>query len=182
MSSTKKHAPLFRIGDWVSFEFGPSRMSAKVIEDRGPLGVRGRRVYRVQPDEQPGDASAFEMPEDELEAATPPVRQSYHVRYHRQNGTHVWRATTNVGEVYRGVKAKGAIGYATATWEGERQEDQNTAAVDVLLEVDSRYGEPGFEIDQKTKRAMVDEARALADEMFLSRHPRTQVTHTSLVG
>jgi hypothetical protein len=181
MSSTKKHPPLFRIGDWVSFDYGPKKVFAKVLEDRGPLGVRGRRLYRVQPDDQLGEASAFEMPEDELVTASPPVRQSYEVRYHREGGTNAWRATTKVGEVYRGVKAKGAVGYSTAFWEGESKQGPSSATVSVLLEVDPQFGEPEPDIHPNVDRAMVDTARAMADEMFLSRHPRAQITHASLV-
>jgi hypothetical protein len=76
MSSTKNQPPLFRIGDWVKFDYGPKKVSAKVIEDHGPLGVHGRRLHRVQLDEKLGDASAFEMPEDELDATPAPVRLS----------------------------------------------------------------------------------------------------------
>jgi len=183
MSSTKKHAPRFHIGDWVSFNYGPEKMLAKVLEDRGPLGVRGRRLYRVQPDDQLGQASAFEMPEDELVMEAPPVRQSYDVRYHREEGATVWRATTRIGAVYRGVKATGAVSYSTAFWEGgESKGPANSATVSVLLEVDPHYGEPGVELHPNVKRMMVDTARAMADEMFLSRHPRARIMHTPLVG
>ena len=84
MNSAKEQTPLFHIGDWVTFQYGPAKVSAKVVEDRGPIGVQGRRLYRVQLGEKRGDASSFEMPENELETALPPVPQPYRVRYVRQ--------------------------------------------------------------------------------------------------
>jgi hypothetical protein len=178
MSSAKKQATRFRVGDWVSYDYGSTKGLAKVIEDRGPLGVRGSRLYRIQPDEQ-RESSAFEMPEDELAAAPPPVRQSYDIRYHRLGHTNDWRARTNVGEVYRGVKSKGAVGYSTGFWQGESQEELKSASVSVLLEVDARYGEPGLVVPPEVEHDMVELARSLADEMFLSRHPRAKITHFS---
>jgi hypothetical protein len=61
MNSAKKPGPRFRVGDWVSFQYGPRQVSAKVVEDRVRLGVLGQRLYRVQLDEKLGDASAFEV-------------------------------------------------------------------------------------------------------------------------
>jgi hypothetical protein len=56
MNSHKTHGPRFRIGDWVTFQYGPKKVFAKVVEDRGPLGVRGQRLYCVQLDEELGEA------------------------------------------------------------------------------------------------------------------------------
>ena len=50
MSSTKKETPRFHIGDWVKFDYGPKKVTARIVEDRGPLGIQGRRLYRVQLD------------------------------------------------------------------------------------------------------------------------------------
>jgi hypothetical protein len=83
MSSIKSQGPRFRTGDWVAFQYGPRKVSAKVLEDRGILGALGQRLYRVQLDEKLGDASAFEVPEDELDTAAPTLRQAFHVRYFR---------------------------------------------------------------------------------------------------
>jgi hypothetical protein len=180
MNSAKKSAPLFRIGDWVSFNYGPKRAIAEVLEDRGPLGVRGRRLYRIQippADDPSGEPSAFEMPEDELVTASPPVRQSYTIRYVRQGHTNDWRATTKIEDVHRGVKAKGAVSYTTGYWAGEGQDEPRSASVSVYIEVDPRYGEPGFVVAPDVEQGMVGLARSLADEMFLSRHPRAKISH-----
>jgi hypothetical protein len=45
---------------------------AQIVEDRGPLGVKGRRLYRVRLDPEQGETSSFEVPEEELEAAEGP--------------------------------------------------------------------------------------------------------------
>jgi len=56
-----------RVGDRVRFGKAPSRWSAVVIEDRGKLGVGGRRIWRVRTlSKSPGAAFETEIPEDEL--------------------------------------------------------------------------------------------------------------------
>jgi hypothetical protein len=61
----------FRVGNWVTLLYGPRVVLAKVIEDRGPLGWRGRQIYAIQLDRrQDEEPTILEMPEDELTAAT----------------------------------------------------------------------------------------------------------------
>jgi hypothetical protein len=182
MRSATKQAPVFHVGDWVRFDYGPKKVSARIVEDRGPLGVHGHRLYRVQLDEideKLGGASTFEMPENELDATPPPARLSYDVRYIRQGKTNAWRATTNKNGLLKGVKAAGAIRYSTAAWEGEQRDDAMYATVDVLLEVDPRFGDAEFHVDPSIWADMAKRAIALADEMFLSRHPRARVEHAA---
>ena len=71
MSTAKVLAKRLRVGDWVSFQFGPRRAWAQVIEDRGRLGVKGQRYYRIRLDQTATDPFEFEMPADELELAVP---------------------------------------------------------------------------------------------------------------
>jgi hypothetical protein len=56
-----------------------------VIEARGPLGIKGRHLYRVRVIRDAEEADAFEMPEDELEAAAPPARGAV-LEYLRRGG------------------------------------------------------------------------------------------------
>ena len=42
MSSVKKAPPRFHIGDWVKFDYGPKKVSAMIVEDRGLLGIQGQ--------------------------------------------------------------------------------------------------------------------------------------------
>jgi hypothetical protein len=195
MSSTKKPPPRFHVGDWVRFDYGPRKVSAKIVEDRGPLGLHGRRIYRVSvPVTDPGmalndpttshlpeildaQAATFEVPENELETELPPVRLSYRVKYARPGSGNVWNATTTKEGVWKGVKAKGAVAYTTAHWRGEHVDDQRYAAVQVLLEVDPLLDAAALDASPQLQRELAERAEALADEMFLSRHPRAQVRH-----
>jgi hypothetical protein len=59
-------SPLFRKGDLVSFVFGTGPVTGQVIEDRGCLGVGGRRLYGIKFEISPGDPRYIEMPEAEL--------------------------------------------------------------------------------------------------------------------
>ena len=69
MSIAQRKTPRFKVGEWVSFHYGPQEVWAQVIEDRGALGVNHRRLYRVRLDEEFADPVAFEVPEDDLVSA-----------------------------------------------------------------------------------------------------------------
>ena len=72
MAKIKKNGevrrPLFKIGDIVSFPFGDGRITAKVVEDRGCLGIGGRRLYGVHFEINPGEQRYGEVPEEEMSA------------------------------------------------------------------------------------------------------------------
>jgi hypothetical protein len=74
--STAKSA-LFRVGDWVSLLYGPRRVLAQVVEDRGRLGVRRRRLYGIRLEFAEGESTTFEVAEDDLEAATEADRAAW---------------------------------------------------------------------------------------------------------
>lgn len=63
--------PVFRVGDRVYVGGSESLVEATVIEDRGQLGVGGRRLYRIRydPDEF-GNAFESELGVAELRAVT----------------------------------------------------------------------------------------------------------------
>ncbi len=69
MSKSRKQGPQFHVGDWVSLLYGTRRVFAQVIEDRGPLGVNGRRLYRIRLDQDQDEAGTFEVREEYLAAA-----------------------------------------------------------------------------------------------------------------
>ncbi len=77
MSSTKEQAPLFRVGDRVSLLYGIRRTLARVIEDRGPLGVHGRRLYRVCLDLGQDEATSIEIREEDLKAESAPEKVTW---------------------------------------------------------------------------------------------------------
>jgi hypothetical protein len=47
-------------------------MLAEVIEDRGPIGIGGRRLYTVEFRLDPWNEHTSEVPEDSLEAVVDP--------------------------------------------------------------------------------------------------------------
>ena len=99
------------------------------------------------------------------------LRQEVSVTYARQDTTNVWNATTKPGEFHRGVRAKGAVAYTTASYEGEKREDQRFAIVSVLVEIDPKFDERAFLERPDTRRMLANQARRMADELFRSKHP-----------
>jgi hypothetical protein len=67
MSAAHRQTPRFRVEDWVSFPYGSRRVWAQIIEDRGSIGVKRRRLYRVRICDEQTEEVTFEVPEDELE-------------------------------------------------------------------------------------------------------------------
>jgi hypothetical protein len=55
------------VGEWVLLPLGEDPLEAQVIEDRGNLGYKGRRLLRVAvPMEEGGEPMEFEVPEADL--------------------------------------------------------------------------------------------------------------------
>lgn len=67
-SNRTKRARL-RVGDRVSFQFGLDRVVGTIIEDRGNIGFRGRRLLRVRVPRSDTDDLVTEVPADKLSAA-----------------------------------------------------------------------------------------------------------------
>lgn len=61
----------FRKGDLVRFRLGMRFVQGEVREDRGPIGVNGRRLYLVEFSGEPqaDSHSLIELPADQLQAA-----------------------------------------------------------------------------------------------------------------
>ena len=69
----------FAVGDLAVVELPAGASEVRVIEDRGPLGIGGRRLVRVEVLE--GDVPiSFELPEELLLEATPERRQQIDLR------------------------------------------------------------------------------------------------------
>jgi hypothetical protein len=64
----KANRPLFKKGDVVSFLFGSGSATGRIVEDRGCLGVGGRRLYGIHFEINPGEQRYIEIPEVELTA------------------------------------------------------------------------------------------------------------------
>lgn len=52
--------PHFKVGDRVRFKIGARRVTGTIVEDRGPIGIDGRQLVRVEV-ECP-DFRQFELP------------------------------------------------------------------------------------------------------------------------
>src|SRR4051812_38769791 len=61
----------WKVGDRISIPFGSGRALGVVTEDRGPLGVGGRRIYQIRVYLSPDEVSVFELPGDELAPPDP---------------------------------------------------------------------------------------------------------------
>ena len=66
--------PRFEVGDWVKLPFGVRIAVAQVIEQRGPLiGPQRKHLYRIRIDREENEPTLLEIPEDEIEPASPPI-------------------------------------------------------------------------------------------------------------
>ena len=74
MARAKTPKAKFKAGDWVSFRYGIRDVVARILEPRGPIGVRQIHRYRIEIPNDDGDPDSFELPEEELHPAAPPVR------------------------------------------------------------------------------------------------------------
>ncbi len=188
MSIGKKRAPRFRVGDPVAFLYGPEKVAGEIVEDRGPLGDYGRRLYRVRISAGRDDESSFEIPEEDIESRdqntntvqSPGLRQEFIITYIRRQKTNKWTATTKRGQLFSGIKAKGAVGYTTGRWEGELEGDENHAIVTVLVECDQTMCDSHSRVRPTAWPAMTATARELADRMFMTRHQDALIEHEGI--
>lgn len=59
----------FRVGNNVRFLFGPNKVRGVIKEDRGPIGLGGRRLYLIQFSLEPDHPMNIELPAEEMELA-----------------------------------------------------------------------------------------------------------------
>lgn len=64
-------SPAFKVGDHVRVPMGRARVLGIITEDRGPIGVHGRRLYQVEIPSDPFEPTTFELPEDAMEPVDP---------------------------------------------------------------------------------------------------------------
>ncbi len=69
----------FRVGDHVTFPWGVGREKGTVIEERGPIGARGRLLYTVEVPNDPFDPTTLEIAADEMEIAEPLGEKELHL-------------------------------------------------------------------------------------------------------
>jgi hypothetical protein len=190
MSTAIKTVPRFQVGDWVVFPFGIRRVLAEIIEDRGPIGHRGRRLYRVRIDRSEPEPTMTEVPEEDLEMAPRGFlslgaarkngisteywpRYEYDVTYVREGKSNNWTVDTKGDRRHEGVRIRGQVGYSTSRYEPEPPGHEQFAVITVLIEYDPRLRDPRD--DPAIWRAMIDEARSLADQGFKAHHPKAVI-------
>ena len=67
--SVSSRAPSFKVGDRVKVPFGFGKATGIVVEDRGAIGIRGRRLFQVEIPMDPYEPMALDLPEEEIEPA-----------------------------------------------------------------------------------------------------------------
>lgn len=128
MSTIRRETRRFRPGDWVTFRYGAKDLIAQVSEARGPLGVDGRRLYRISVPRELAEVDSFEMPEDDLDPAPMPDTTAV-TKYLREGGLleilrsnpgggknqpRVWLTYTPRGDVtHTFIAERGLVGGAT---------------------------------------------------------------------
>jgi len=154
------------------------------VEDRGPVGVQGRRLYQLQIDQSEDGGTASEVPEADLEPA-PAIttaelarenglstqnwpRQAFLVTYKRSKDANVWTASlTPVSS--RAVPpmelGPGGLEYAGGV---------NLKRVRVDLEYDPRLADP--QTSPAIWTSLTKKARRIADAVFKANHPKARVT------
>ena len=103
------------------------------------------------------------------------LRQEFSVTYVKKDDGNTWDAVTRQGELYRGMRANGAVSYTTASYGGEQPDTQRFAIVTVLVEIDPKFDDRATLEHPDMRRMLVREARRLADEMFNARHPDASI-------
>jgi len=78
MSTTNKR-PSFRVGDRVRVDFGRRKLTGVIVEDRGPIGIQGRRLFQVDLPMDPSEPMSVELPEDEMELIPPGAEDKRHL-------------------------------------------------------------------------------------------------------
>jgi hypothetical protein len=186
MSVKKKQAPRFHVGEVVAFLYGPQKVPGEILEDRGQLGLYGHRIYRIRLDRGEEDAGTLEVPESNIlgpwlpayQDEAPGNRQEFNVTYTRKGHTRSWTASVNSGRLYKGIRAKGAVGYTVGGWEGESKGSEKRAVVTVLMDCDATTCDGGRgRVIPDAWLSLEEQARTLADDMFKARHPDALIEH-----
>ena len=190
MSIGKKRAPRFRVGETVKFLYGTDKVAGEILEDRGPLGDYGRRLYRVRSTRDRKTSHLSRSRKKILRAVTHKTPQSNHLDCGRNSISSISESRRRTsgprrqkrGQLYSGVKAKGAVGYTTGRWEGEREGDENHAIVTVLVECNQTMCDSQSRVRPTAWPEMTATAREHADRMFKTRYQDAVIEHQSIVS
>jgi hypothetical protein len=162
-----------------------SASDVKLIGSTNPITTDVLQVRRVYPNTFVNSSILRQVGGVMVEEAYvygPPetLRLSYTVRYVRKGQTNEWEATAERGKMMKNVRAKGAVAYTSAHWQGQSPSDENFAVVSVLLELDPRCDDRDLIVSPGVWEMFDHQAGLAADEMFKQHHPEAVVKH--LVG
>ena len=68
--STTRGRSSFQVGDRVRIDLGRHKLTGVIVEDRGAIGVGGRRLFQVSIPIDPFEPMTMELPENEMEAVS----------------------------------------------------------------------------------------------------------------
>jgi hypothetical protein len=155
MRATKTSTARFKVGDWVTFQYGIGRVFAQIIEDRGPLGFKGRHIYRIRLDRALIEPDLLELSEH-LVAAAPPLDKSSVLHYLKEGGLvtilqsnlrreqdqpRAWLSYTRAGEITHTLSGeRGLVGGATVPYFALLEDKVYAAKQQQVLEFLTTFG------------------------------------------
>jgi hypothetical protein len=71
MGGQAMNSQAVKVGDTVRFDMGNNPAEGKVLEDRGPIGIGGRRLYLIVFEMGKGNSYYIELPAADLEVIDP---------------------------------------------------------------------------------------------------------------
>jgi hypothetical protein len=163
----------FRFLQHVRVPFGDKSVVGTILEDRGPLGVEGRRLYTVEVYHDPGESTVSEFPEDEIEEYLQPshldrqaindylVQGGLIAMLRTNRGRHapaVWLCLDGFGNVtHTTTPERGVVGGRVAPLWTDTADDRIYAPkVDQVVEFIQGFGFSG------------DEARSVVNQVGIS--------------
>jgi hypothetical protein len=170
MKNSHPKRPAFHVGDFVQFPWGSGKATATVVEDRGPIGVNGGRLYRIRLPMDPFEPEEWEMPEDHLEPALDPrlraseltkpriiaylknggLRRMLRVETpHGQYQPRAWLKLTDLDNVtYTFAKERGFVGGGTVPYDAIWGDRIRTSKVNEVVEFLEHFGLTRDEAEQ----------------------------------
>lgn len=115
MSNPKRRTavaePSFHVGDQVCFQRGPDLVEGVIVEDRGPLGIGGRRLYGIEYALSTGGPRYIELPAEDFRIAGQQTGLSPTNRYGREPAPPppAFRVGDRVSLWWEGQTVKGVV-------------------------------------------------------------------------
>lgn len=127
MTTAHEESESFQVGERVKLQIGRHLLTGVVLEDRGPIGVHGRRLFRIQVETSPDEVQVIEMPAEEIERmstqqSSEPLTKPEIANYLEQGGlVAILRANMSGGRDQPRVwLCRNSIGKVTHTFERQR--------------------------------------------------------------